>query len=317
MSKKIPALPFDLPKKKPNGKSIHYQKIKYPCGCEAIGIAPMPGYCPTHGDPLLISGTTITPASKQKVHVAIILDESGSMESCRQQTIDGFNTYLKTLQEDDKSEYVMTLTKFDSYFGDPVCREVYSNALIEKATGLSMETFTPRGSTPMYDAIGQSVNKISESSADKFIVVTLTDGGENSSTEFNKDSVKKLIAQKEALGNWTFVYLGANQDAWAEASRMGFQSGNVANFATAHTANVMSCLATDTMSYGSSILRSTSSLIASSAGAIGSAGNFTYGVPSPSQLGSLGGKKRTAGMTKEQLKEAAKVASQARWRKNK
>jgi hypothetical protein len=61
------------------------------------------------------------------------------------------------------------------------------------------------------------------------IVVVFTDGLENASRTWTRDQVFALIEQKKAQG-WTFVFMGANQDAYAEGSRIGFQAGNVQNF---------------------------------------------------------------------------------------
>jgi hypothetical protein len=298
MDTKLPTIPETLDIPADSGKTI--QKIKYPCGCEAVGVAPMPADCPTHG------ASTQSITERQTIHVAVILDESGSMESCRQQTIDGFNEYLKGLKKDQDSDYIMTLTKFDAHAGDPTCRVVFANSPIWQCPDLTTATFTPRGSTPMYDAIGQTINKIDGKSAAKFLVVTITDGGENASREFNKDSVKKLIAQKEVLGNWTFVYLGANQDAWAEAQSMGFAAGNVANYKTANMGSVMRGLVGSTRMYAASARMSTSNYFD---------GAKEVGTPDASELGRRGGKKRAAGMTPGELRLAAADAAKARWKK--
>lgn len=276
------------------------QKIKYdPCGCELTGLAPLPKECPTHG------GITTKKVERQTVHVAVILDESGSMESCRQQTIDGFNEYFRLLKQDQDVDYLVSLTKFDACAGSPTCREVFSAKKVEDVLNLDASSYSPRGGTPMYDAIGQTVNKIDGATADKFLVVILTDGEENSSTEFDKDSIKKLIATKETLGNWTFVYLGANQDAWAEASKMGIHTANAVNYSTAHMGATMCYTADATRAYAiSGSLRSS---------------NFFQGnknVPlSQSDLGSLGGRTSSSNLSGDQLHERAAKAAQARWHK--
>lgn len=66
----------------------------------------------------------------------------------------------------------------------------------------------------------------------KVLAVIFTDGEENSSTEVSSEDVAKMIANKEDDG-WTFIYLGANQDAWDHGGRMGFSgasSGATVNF---------------------------------------------------------------------------------------
>ena len=76
-------------------------------------------------------------------------------------------------------------------------------------------TFQPDSLTPLYDAIGFSVKKLSkeiELKKDCHVLVTiLTDGEENDSKEYTGAAVKKLIGEMKKLG-WTFTYIGANHD---------------------------------------------------------------------------------------------------------
>jgi hypothetical protein len=54
----------------------------------------------------------------------------------------------------------------------------------------------------------------------RVLCVVMTDGLENASSEYSSDRLRELIVAKEATG-WTFIYLGANHDAWAAAQAMG------------------------------------------------------------------------------------------------
>jgi len=56
--------------------------------------------------------------------------------------------------------------------------------------------------------------------AGKVLCVIFTDGYENSSTEMTSDKLREMIDQRERDG-WTFIYMGANQDAWATGRAMG------------------------------------------------------------------------------------------------
>ena len=299
------------------------QKITYPCGCELIGEAPMPIACPTHGVGKNIGETPLT--KKQKVSIALILDESGSMATCLSQTLEGVNGYMSTLGKDDKVEYLASLTKFDGTPGEPTCREVYLNRAISTVAPLSPANYAPRGSTPMYDAIGQTVGKIDGTAADKFLVVIVTDGEENASREWTQDAVRKLIAEKEALGNWTFVYLGADQNAWAKAQHLGMSAGNTLSYNSSHTKSMYANLATRTSSYGASAQCSTMSFFAEPAPAdapeIHPVVNYTFsGVPplpaKPSGR-TRGGAARMAKLTEEERREFAKQGAAARWGKDK
>jgi hypothetical protein len=57
----------------------------------------------------------------------------------------------------------------------------------------------------------------------------MTDGEENSSREYTRAAIFKLITDKEKEG-WAFAYLGANQDAWAASESIGIHRRNSANY---------------------------------------------------------------------------------------
>lgn len=59
-----------------------------------------------------------------------------------------------------------------------------------------------------------------EATDGKVLAVIFTDGGENSSREVTAEQLQAAVAEREARG-WTFIYMGANQDAWGEGASMG------------------------------------------------------------------------------------------------
>lgn len=139
-----------------------------------------------------------------------LLDRSGSMETCWDDTIGGYNSFVK-----DQAEFggTMTLVQFDHEYS-----VTYSKTPMGEVVPLTRETYKPRGSTALLDAIGRTIKEWNEEAAPTVII--LTDGIENSSHNFTKPHIKDLIELKTKDG-WQFVYLGANQDAFAEASAMG------------------------------------------------------------------------------------------------
>jgi len=64
--------------------------------------------------------------------------------------------------------------------------------------------------------------------------VTITDGEENQSHEFNRAQIVELVKDKEAKG-WSFAFLGAGLDAYAEAHRMGYDPRSVQSWAPDRT----------------------------------------------------------------------------------
>jgi hypothetical protein len=163
--------------------------------------------------------------------IAVILDETGSMGSCRDTAISGFNDWLVSQQQVDEP-CVLTLTKFSSRPKVPMCRVVCDGVPIRDVRPLDHAIYLPDGNTPLYDAIGQTLTGLDRLSPqpDRLLVVILTDGEENASREYTLPQIQEMIRALEESGRWTFVYLGADQDAWAASQRIGARSANAASF---------------------------------------------------------------------------------------
>jgi len=156
-------------------------------------------------------------------NVHFILDKSGSMGSVREATISGFNEYLDTLKKDGNT-YTLTLSVFDTEV-----QTLEVNTPLSKVKKLTSENYIPSGMTALYDAVCVTLGKVKKSKA-KNLVVIMTDGEENSSQEFTDKELKTMIKDLEKGKNWTFVFLGANQDSWMVGQKFGMKVGNVANY---------------------------------------------------------------------------------------
>ena len=197
---------------------------------------------------------------KQRVLVNVILDKSGSMASKLRDVVDGFNAYVDGLAQEDKVEYLFSLTLFDT-------QVAYRDVAIPLAGVRKLDTksYQPGGNTALNDAIGITVRKIDadQPRVDKIVTVIMTDGEENSSREWTHDAVKALISQKENEGNWTFVFLGAAPDAWDQGRRYGIPLANVAHYDVNNYRGVFACAAQGTNSVAASMAPKSSNLFAS------------------------------------------------------
>ncbi len=128
-----------------------------------------------------------------------------------------------------KIDATITTILFDNEYN--VLQE---SADIQNATLLNNENYVPRGNTALLDAIGRAVNTLKErrvnGEIEGAIVSILTDGFENASKEYTHEQIKQLIDSCEEEFGWQFVYLAANQDAFAEGSKFGIKMGNAMNF---------------------------------------------------------------------------------------
>jgi hypothetical protein len=158
-------------------------------------------------------------------HIAVILDRTGSMESIRDDTIGGFNTFLNH-QKAEPGVATITLVQFDSQNPYEI---VHKFKALEEVPELTRETFVPRASTPLLDAMGRGINDLEKSLVDmnedarprRVVMVIITDGKENSSHEFQKDQIKKMIKEKQEKSTWQFVFLSADLAAINDALASG------------------------------------------------------------------------------------------------
>lgn len=172
------------------------------------------------------------PNSAPKLHLYVLLDRSGSMSSMAADVVEGFNSLLAQQAAEGGVEARMTFVQFDSV--DP--QEVLVDAIpLAEVAPLSMHAFAPRGSTPLLDATGRLIGKAmtrekTVDTPESIVFATITDGLENASSEFELAAIKKLIAERTEAG-WTFVYLGADTDAYGEAARLGYDDRSTQSFA--------------------------------------------------------------------------------------
>jgi Mg-chelatase subunit ChlD len=159
--------------------------------------------------------------STMRTIIIVLLDESGSMESTKVETIDSFNDFIFKQKELKTDQAVLYFIKFNEETS-----VVYENEPIESVAQLTAETYIPNGMTALYDAIVKSVHIVDKNiePEDRVVCVIITDGEENSSKEANLDSVKKIITYKESEKNWSFVYIGQQPEKWSKET--GSSLGN-------------------------------------------------------------------------------------------
>jgi hypothetical protein len=175
---------------------------------------------------------------KSKLYAHVLLDRSGSMESCRDTTIDAFNEYVNGLAKNPDLDTRVSLTTFDTESIDLVFDCVPAGDFKK----LTRATYVPRGGTPLNDAIGKTVVKIDAVTLrdeERVALVILTDGQENSSREYVKDAVKALIEGRQKDKNWLVLFLGANIDAFAEGVGRGATAGNSLQFTNHNVGSAM------------------------------------------------------------------------------
>jgi uncharacterized protein YegL len=164
--------------------------------------------------------------------ITLVVDRSGSMQQIQGDAEGGVNAFIEG-QAKEPGDVLLTLVQFDTEY-----EFVHSGVRIQDVPTYKL---VPRGATALLDAVGRAINetgerlaKIDEQKRPGLVVfVVMTDGHENSSKEFTKIKLKEMIERQQDKYKWHFTFLGANQDAFAEAGGMGMHDSGVANFAMA------------------------------------------------------------------------------------
>lgn len=162
------------------------------------------------------------------IHLAILLDESGSMSGNEKSVIDGTNEFVGDLAGEKNAEKArITVGAFDS--NAPMVRYLATDVGLKEFKPLTAGDYHPRGLTPLYDSIAVTINRVEQAKGkkDKALVIIFTDGYENHSTEYDQAKIKALIEKKESEG-FDFIYLGANVDAVDEGGMLSVKVGTTA-----------------------------------------------------------------------------------------
>jgi len=191
-------------------------------------------------------------------HIAVILDRTGSMESIRDDTIGGFNAFLAS-QKAEPGTATLTLVQFDTQ--DPY-EVIHRFVPVQDVPALTRETFVPRATTPLLDALGRGINDLEKSLGDleeedrpaKIVFVVVTDGQENASREFRKDQIERMIKERSEQNDWQFVFLSADLAAIQDARAVGIHADSVLLFEKSNrgTAGAWASLSGRTSDYRSS-----------------------------------------------------------------
>ena len=173
---------------------------------------------------------------EQKTIYHLIVDKSGSMSDCIDNTIIGINEQLTRILkmgiEFPKHEITLGLTTFNDLVSHHYFQE---NPLMVKK--MEEHSYVPGGCTALLDAIGSTIKIIEREVAmsnlkipTTVVVVIITDGHENASQEYNFKLISQMIRNLEATQKWIFNFIGATFDTSEVAEKLSIKNENIVSF---------------------------------------------------------------------------------------
>ncbi len=169
---------------------------------------------------------------KDLTEIVCLLDNSGSMQSIKNDIIGNFNSFIEA-QKKDPQEAKLSLILFN------VAKKVVHEALdLQTVPEFTSDGYRCTDGTALYDALGSTIDSVGKRLAaydeadrpNKVIFVILTDGEENSSVTYSQEQISAMITEQQNVYSWQFIFLGSNQDAVLSAKSIGINSNNAMYF---------------------------------------------------------------------------------------
>jgi hypothetical protein len=191
----------------------------------------------------------------QQTHIHhVLLDASGSMQSCHDATLAALNGQIASLRS-VQAEHPDQDVRFSiSDFSDDY-RMWFGPKSIGEIHDISEEQYQLRGSTALWDGLGtlitRTVDHIGEDAPSKgtsVSIMILTDGFENSSRIFSPGALRLLIDNLTAKG-WEFRFMGADIDPLAVSRDLGFDARRTRRFSKRAMHEVDGYMASEVRSY--------------------------------------------------------------------
>lgn len=164
--------------------------------------------------------------------LVFILDKSGSMSGMETDTVGGFNAMIEK-QKKVEGKVLVSTVLFSNF-----SEVLHDRKTLEEIEPLTEKDYQVGGCTALLDAIGESVNHISnihkyarpEDVPEQTMFVITTDGMENASRTYSSKKVKEMIQCQEEKFGWKFLFLASNIDAVETAESIGVKRDCAVNY---------------------------------------------------------------------------------------
>lgn len=160
--------------------------------------------------------------------IALVVDNSSSMQSIKMGAIDAVNAQINSIKSNayaTKQETYVSVYDFD----DNV-RPVTVNQFPESVQLRTVYNYIPNGNTALIDAVClASLDLETASRGEKntsCLIIVITDGQENKSKRFNSAQLKEMITRLQGTDRWSFAF-SVPRGYTYYATQFGVPSGNI------------------------------------------------------------------------------------------
>ena len=179
------------------------------------------------------SAPTSAGSRQDYLHVCVVLDASGSMETVENDVKGTFDAFVAE-QSQKPGKTVLDVYQFSNS-----TERIVRSANLAAFENNLMRNYRCHGLTALNDAVCQAIDELgaefaampeSERPSD-VVVAILTDGEENFSRRFTNADVKERVKRQSEIYDWSFIYLAADIDAFKTGAALGLAAEDCAMFA--------------------------------------------------------------------------------------
>lgn len=163
--------------------------------------------------------------TNRATEIVLVLDKSGSMYGLTDDTIGGFNGFIKEQKKLDGAANVTTVLFSTDY------QKLHDRIPLQDVSLLDRTQYRTGGGTALLDAIGRTIDELQDrldetttiENCPNVIFVIITDGAENQSRTYNKSKISKMIKHQERAHGWNFIFLGADMSSVSDMVSIGIE----------------------------------------------------------------------------------------------
>ncbi len=145
---------------------------------------------------------------KLRNHIAIVLDQSGSMHGIRREVVKAFNAQVEAIKKgvaDTGQETSVSLIVFAN-----TARTIFFNADVTTLKPLTEASYTTGGMTAMFDGVASAIDQFrglpdANHKETSFVVIVITDGYENASRT-HQSTLVAALRETQQTDRWSFAF---------------------------------------------------------------------------------------------------------------
>ena len=173
-------------------------------------------------------------SKKHHLHYVLVADKSGSMSGQIDEVRREINLQVEKLRKDTTEENpcTFTLRTFDS-----LVENVAVNVPIDKVPLITEGDYGLGGTTALFDAIGSTIVGLENTVLDKIdgdkeslTMIVFSDGGENASSEFKANDIKKMLDKYENKDGFEIAFMGCDPQSFRDMDRVNMHYDRILQY---------------------------------------------------------------------------------------